>query len=393
MGYQYPDWRKDMRKWLLSLIVLGLLAPTALAGGDKDKHPGRLVVADARVGQLLVLDLEKGEVVGRFSAPGPAVVYPAPGGQYAFAIHREQNRVSIVFTGLGLEDHGDHKDLVLQSPYIWATINTGPRPTHFKSHANQIVIYNDGDGTMAVFDAAKLGLVPDFDQIATGAPDHGAPVALGSVVLAGSLNRGAVEVYSRGGRRITSFAGCPRLHGQAVLGSTVAYGCADGVLLLEQRGSGFVSRKLANPAGTPERVRVGTLVAHPQHPFFIGNFGQGLARIDAAIRPLPLPANPVRFGFDKDGQLVVLTADGRLHTLEAATGRVLASLQVLKPIAAGTDTIRPALALGDGMAYLTNPAAGEILEVDLAQMQLKRRFNVGGTPGSLAWLWVDAKRH
>ncbi|GIW34968.1 hypothetical protein [Meiothermus sp.] len=381
-----------MRLVLFSLFALGLWGSVAVAG--EESHPGRLVIGDGKAGLVQVLDLEKGELVGRFTVPGPSSVYPAPGGQYAFAVHRAQDRVSVVYSGLGLEDHGDHKDLVVQTPYIWATLHTGPKPTHFKSHGNQIVVYNDGDGTMAVFEAKKLGLLPEFREIATGAPDHGAPVALEQVVLAGSLNRGVVEVFTHGGRKVTQFEGCPRLHGQAVLSNTVAYGCADGVLLLEQRGSGFVARKLSNPAGTPERVRVGTLVSHPKHPFFIGNFGQGLARIDTQITPYPLPASPVLFGFDKDGLLAVLTADGKLHTLEASSGKVIKSLGVTPAItASGEGAVRPGMALGDGLAWVTLPESGEILEIDLAELNIKRRFMVGGVPASLAWLAVEGVRH
>ncbi|MCX7784472.1 MAG: hypothetical protein N2318_12625 [Meiothermus sp.] len=381
-----------MFPWTAMVAALAVLAPTA--SGGEGSHPGRLVVADGRTGLLQVLDLEKGELVGRFTVPGPASVYTAPGGQYAFAVHREQNQVSIVYGGLGLEEHGDHQDLVVKNPYIWATVHTGPKPTHLKGFGDLVAIYNDGNGSIALFDARKLGLVPEFQQIATGSPDHGAPVALPGVVLAGSLNRGVVELYTHGGRKVTEFAGCPRLHGQAVRGGSVAYGCADGVLLLEQQGRGFIARKLANPPGTPERVRVGTLVAHPRHPFFIGNFGQGLARVDTAIRPIPLPASPVRFDFDREGLLVVLTSDGHLHTLEAPTGRVLASLKASEAITpAGEGAVRPGLAVGTGVAYVSLPNAGEVLEVALSPLQVKRRFQVEGAPASLAWLWVAGARH
>ncbi len=377
--------------WAIILVV-----STTLGGAlaDTAEGHGRLVVADGKQGLLSVIDLETGTVVGRFTTPGPASVYPAPGRQYAFAIHREQDRVSILYSGLGLEDHGDHKDLVLQNPYIWATLHTGPKPTHFKSHGDSIVIYNDGDGTMAVFDSQKLGLVPDFVEIATGAPDHGAPVAFNGQVLAGSLNRGVVDLFQLDGKKLASFPGCPRLHGQAVLGTTVAYGCSDGVLLLEQKADGFVPRKLTNPPGASPQTRVGTLVAHPSFPAFIGNFGQGLARIGQEILPIPLLANPVSFNFDKDGQLVVLTSDGRLHTLEIATGRVKASLAVTGPIVrSGEGAVVPTLALGDHTAYLTEPATGQVLEIDLSEMKITRKFNVGGTPASVAWLYVEGARH
>jgi len=383
-----------MNRWTGWMVAGCLLGLPVWAGPDDAKHPGRLVVADGKVGVLRVIDLEKGAVVGSFSAPGPANVYAAGNGMYAFAMHREQNRVSVVYGGLRQEDHGDHKDLVVEAPYILQTFTTGPKPTHFSSHNGMAAIFNDGDGTVAVIDEKSLGLGPRIFEIATGAPDHGAPLALGNVVLAGSLNRGVVEVFSRGGQKITSFSGCPRLHGQAVLGNRIAYGCSDGVLLLERQGNGFVSRKLPNPAGAPPNARVGTLVSHAKYPFFIGNFGQGLVRVDSQLSVYPLPASPVRFGFDKEGVLVVLTADGSLHALEAPTGRVLKSLKVSEPFTlSGEGVVRPGLALGDGKAFVALPDKGEVLEVELSSLEIRRRFQVDGTPGSLAWLWVGGERH
>ncbi|WP_245575181.1 hypothetical protein [Meiothermus rufus] len=135
-------------------------------------------------------------------------------------------------------------------------------------------------------------------------------------------------------------------------------------------------------------------MSHSKYPFFIGNFGQGLARIDNQITPYPLPANPVRFGFDKDGVLVVLTADGNLHALEAASGRVIQSLRVSEPIPlSGESAVRPSMALADGLAFVTLPDKGEVLEIELASMTITRRFNVGGAPASLDWLWVEGVRH
>ncbi|MER3443001.1 MAG: hypothetical protein C4342_01750 [Armatimonadota bacterium] len=382
-----------MKRWLFTTVAA--LALVGLAQQAPGAHPGRLVVADAKDGSLKVLDLETAQVVGTFSTPGPANVYPVTGTPYVFAVHREANRVSVVYSGLWLEDHGDHEDLLLEKPYVFATLNTGPKPTHYFNHGHHAAIFNDGDGTVAVFDTRKLGVVADFKEYATGAPDHGAPVVMGDALLSGSLNRGVVEVYTLAGRKVLEFPGCPRLHGEAVAGNTTAFGCDDGVLLLERRGNGFAARKLAEPAGSPANARVGTLVAHQAHPFFIGNFGQGLARLDARFTPYPLPANPVRFAFSADGRyLVVLTADGRLHVLEPADGKVLRSLGVVGPVAAGGEgAVRPSLAVGTEHAYVADPQKGVVLEVELANLQVRRSFEVGGTPLSLALVWLEGVRH
>lgn len=71
-----------------------------------------------------------------------------------------------------------------------------------------------------------------------------------------------------------------------------------------------------------------------------------------------------------------------------------ASLQVSGPITAtGEGALRPGLALGDGLAFVALPASGEVLEIALEPLQVKRRFNLGGAPASLAWLWVEGERH
>lgn len=385
--------KRWLSRWLLTAVAA--LASVGLAHQASDAHPGRLVVADARDGSLKVLDLETGQVVGTFSSPGPASVYPAEGTPYAFAIHREANRVSVVYTGLRLEDHGEHKDLLLEKPYVFATLNTGPKPTHYFNHGHHAAIFNDGDGTVAVFDTRRLGVVADLELYATGSPGHGALEMMDDVLITGLLHRGVVEVYALpGGRKVQEFPGCPRLHGSAALGKVAAFGCADGVLLLERRGDGFAARKLANPPGSPADARVGALRAQEAHPFFIGNFGQGLARIDPrgyTFTPYPLPARPMRFEFSADGlHLVVLTADGRLHVLEPASGRVLRSLEVVGPVLDGAG---PSLVVGTEYAYVSDPEKGVVHEIELDDLQVRRRFEVGGTPRSLALVRLEGMRH
>lgn len=380
----------------IALVLAGLLMGGVALADSKD-HPGRLVIADGRSNVLRVLDLEKGTLVGSFSTPGIANVYDVPDSSYVFAIHRDANRVSLVFSGLALENHGDHDDLLVKAPYIAATFNTGPQPTHFFAHGKDILIFNDGDGTIAWMNQDKLGLSLDFNQIATGAPDHGAPAVLDGLLLSGSLNNGTIDVYNPEGRKLQSVAGCPRLHGEAVWGNYALFGCQDGVMLTERFGVGISSRKIANPTGWPANARVGTVVSHEKSPYFIGNFGQGLVWVnpkEASMTPLALPAAPVRFGFDHDGLLVVLTADGNLHTLSVAERKVVASLSVVPPVTTGGEgAVRPALALGEGKAYVSNPANGEIVEVDLSSMKVLRKFAVGGAPASLALIKLEGVRH
>ncbi|PZA05999.1 MULTISPECIES: hypothetical protein [unclassified Meiothermus] len=369
----------------------------ALAHGD-EAHPNhgglhRLVVADAREALVRVLD-EEGRELGRFTVPAPATLYPLPGGQYALAVHREGKAVSFLWGGLGLKDHGDHQDVHLENPYVAVTLRTGPKPTHVALGGEFLGVFHDGDGTVALFDLRRLGLDLTPRLLATGGADHASMAFLGNLLLVGGLEGGRVEAYTLGGTRVLALLqACPRLHGSATKGEVAAFGCADGVLLVERRGQGLLGRKVAYPQGTPEGARVGTLVAHPQRPLFVGNLGQGLALVgNSGVRVLPLPANPLRFGFDLEGEvLYVLTADGRFLKVDPEAGRVVGSLEAIKPLP--QDAPRPGLALGHGVAYLSDPTLGQVAKVDLEAWRVAARWDVGGIPSSLALLAAEGAAH
>ena len=97
---------------------------------------------------------------------------------------------------------------------------------------------------------------------------------------------------------------CPALHGEAVRAGTATFGCTDGGLEVTVKGKTVTSRKIANPAGTPEGTRVGTVAAHDRSPAPYGNFGTCLVRWEpggADLTPVPLSAAPLKFTFAPDG--------------------------------------------------------------------------------------------
>ncbi|GLV48432.1 hypothetical protein TJA_15850 [Thermus sp. LT1-2-5] len=376
--------------WLLGLV---------LAQGHPDHGEGffrRLAVADGKDPVVRVLD-EEGRVLGQFTVPSAARLYPLPGGQYVLATHEGAGAVSFLFGGFRLEDHGDHQDVKAENPYVAATLRTGPKPFHVYAHGEHLAVFHDGDGTVALFDLRRLGL--DFTPrlVATGGADHGAVALLGELVLVGGLERGRVEAYTLAGTQVLTLPqACPRLHGEAVLAGVAVFGCADGVLVVERQGQGLLGRKVPNPAGSPEGARVSVLAAHPRLGVFVGNFGQALAFLEpkgSRLEILPLPARPLRFAFDPEGEaLYVLTADGRFHKVDPKSRKVVGSLEAITP----TDTTpgrAPGLALGHGVAYLADPARGEVVRVDLEAWRVAARLRVEGTPYYLALFEVAGVEH
>jgi hypothetical protein len=360
-------------------------------GHGYDHHHGalegvRLLVASLDGPELLVLDAADGDTLGRFTVPSLGRVYQLPNMQLAAVVNRDANRVTFVHSGLMAVDHGDHQDLLKGTPYVLKTVNLGPMPTHFFASGNDIAVYNDGDGSMAWLDARLLGISLDFVQVLGPEADHGSLAVIEGHLVGGGLREAGVRVYDRSERQVASFGGCPGLHGQATLGAAVAFGCSDGVLLVEARGGGtFAAHKIGNPPGTPENARVGTLASHPASDVMIGNFGQGIAIIDPTARsltPVSLPAAPMAMRFDDAGTLFVLTSDGALHALDAVSGAVRSSVQVLE--AWGQGQPRPSFTLYDGHAFVTDPAHGALWLVDLDHMEVETHYHLPFAPSGVA---------
>ncbi|MBA2667917.1 MAG: hypothetical protein H0U69_12890 [Trueperaceae bacterium] len=347
----------------------------------------RLLVTSADEPVAIVLDLATGAEIARFTTPGIGSVYQLPDPRYAAITHRSEHRVTFVHSGLSTVDHGDHMDLLQGSPYVLQTMNVGRQPTHFFARGTDIGIFNDEDGTIAWLDTRLLGISLDYTEIVTAQSDHGSLAVIDDYVLSGHLQLARVDVYDRDGTLLETFEGCPGLHGQAVHDHTVVFGCSDGVLLVEvHHGGTFSAHKIANPAGSSDDARVGTLVSDDRNPIVYGNFGSGLALIDVEARTMtstPLPAAPIGMRFAEHGEaLIVLTGDGFLHRLDATDGLVLASVEVAN--ATRPDRPRASLAVLGEYAYIGDPDHGRVVEVDLDHMETLRHFDVSLTPGGVA---------
>jgi hypothetical protein len=365
---------------------------------DHDHHHGeltgvRLLVASLDSAELVVIDAADGATLARFTVPSLARVYPLANLQLAAAVHRDASRVSFIHSGLFAVDHGDHMDLLMETPFVLQTVNYGPQPTHFFSRDNDIGIFMDGDGRMAWLDARLLGVSLDYLEIDGLGADHGALAALGDYVLGGGLREEAVRVYDRGGQLIATFSGCPGLHGQAVHNDLAVFGCSDGVLVIETSGGVARAVKVANPSGTPERTRVGTVASSPVAPMMVGNFGSGIAWIDPIARtltPMALPAAPAGMRFTDNGELLlVLTLDGGLHAIDVDHGEVRASLELMAPVVPGQP--RPSLVLYGEHILVADPAQRALHVVELAahghhevELELAGRIALDFAPGSVA---------
>lgn len=353
----------------------------------EEHHVVRLIVSDGHQNKLRVLDAETGKEETSFGVPGKTSgLYTGPSGFYAYGIHRDDNRVTVLHSGLGLEDHGDHQDLIKKPSYIISTLNVGKKPTHFFKKKDQIVIFNDIDGTAALFGEALLGVTNDMKFLKSSEPDHAAPAVMGKNLLLGLYKKGHVEVLDiKSGKLFNTVEGCKGVHGQAVYKNTAYFGCGDGVLAVNIYGKVVKDNKILNPAGTPEKTRVGKIASNDQAKHIFGNFGKNLAYWKPRAKTLSvlnLPSRPLRFQLTEDGkQLLLLTMNGQLHSIDTDKVKITKSISVVAPFSTEKkNQLFSSMVIGEEHAYLTNPDGGEVLKVALNDLKIAKRFKVAGAP-------------
>jgi len=350
----------------------------------------RLLLGVANEPRVVVVSAVDGRELASFGTPAAGTVQQLADTQFAAVVHGAANRVTFLHSGLTAVDHGDHADLVEGQPYVLATVNTGQRPAHLASYGDDVVIFNDGDGSVAWFDARLFGASINYDQVQGPAPDHGAAVPFAGHVAVGLITPGTMHVFDRGGVQRATFEGCERLHGQGLLHDRAVFGCVNGVLVVRQGAGGvFQARLLPNPAGSPEGARVGTLVTRGATDFLVGNFGEGFAVIDPVALTLntyEAPGTQVGGVFFAGGtSFARLGSDGYVRTYDAA-GTELGAVSVTNPVQSGGTN--PAItALGD-LAFVTDPAQRQVMLVDLSTATVVGHLHLDVVPAGVALLAI-----
>ncbi len=411
------------------LLPLALAATLALAlaacggSGGEDEHveeridsAGLLALGEAGSTALRLLDLDRDAVTHTLTlAAPPSALRASPGGRYALAVQRTQDRVQVIDGGLWQEDHVDHLHDYRREPSLLPQQISGPRPTHYEVDGGLGVFFMDGDAatqrgaSVHTVTEASLARNGADSQFEAGPAVHGVAQPRGDYMLVSARSDSApgtlpdvIDLYQREAqnwRLVQRLDGqCPDMHGSHSSAQFSVFGCSDGVLVVEQQGARFSTRKIANPPGLPEGSRIGTVAGHPRLARFIGLAGgSGVFDIDPAagtIAPINWAEGRTRraHSFDRSGRHFVLLDDtGTTHWLDSgAQWRVAARV----PTMAAMPAAAPFPALVPGRArdemLLTDPGAREIAVLDSAAPAVKRRIQLDFAPSVLAWLGIAA---
>ncbi|RUT31401.1 hypothetical protein EMQ25_11165 [Arsenicitalea aurantiaca] len=395
------------RSFGLALALLGLALGSARA--DDGAAAWRLFVSDHAEPVLSVIDAEAGAVIETLPLSAPASLYAGETGRTVYAVQGRAGRVTAIASGIAVEDHGDHADLVLSPPRLTGFEVEGENPVHFVEHGGVWAAFFDDEGLARLFsDAEALSGEAGLRTVDAGVPHHGVVVPFGAHDLVSvphpedptNLPVG-IAALDRDGNRVGEIAPCPELHGEAKSGTLVAFACETGLLVASAGGSAPRITHLPYAETLPEG-KATTLLGGRGLQYFLGNYGaSGLVLIDPteadAFRHLALPARRVHFTVDpvRPRFAYVATEDGQLHRLDVIAGTILESLSLTEPYSMDGhwSDPRPRIAVAGEAIYLTDPREGRVLRVDAETFVPEGEIAVGGAPFNIIAIGGSGRTH
>lgn len=407
-------------------LALGAALAVSACGGsggaDGDRHQaeridsaGLLALTEAGSPSVRVLDLDAGRVSASLNAKADApVLYGSPGGRYTLLLQDE--RVQVLDGGLWQEDHGDHLHDYRRAPRLLATEIAGVSPGHYQSHGGDGALFMEGDARTPAsvhrVSDASLGGAGAVSHFNAGVSVHGLAEPRGDYMLVSARTADAptalpnkLDLYRQNAQKQWALvrrldADCPGMHGSASNAHYSAFGCSDGVLVVNQQGDQFSARKIANPAGLPDGVRVSNLRGHPQVDRFIGMARGGrLFSIDPAAGSISAvrwstAAEPAfrNVTFNRSGtRLVVLDTQGSAHWLDsAAQWRITGSAKAIAQMPTSAPYPWTVSSNARDELFVSDPQGKQVVVLDGSSPSVKRRIALDFAPADVAWMGIAA---
>ena len=386
---------------LMGLITLGTLL-TACGGGGSSSEPsgqtpakpqqsqGYLAVVsqDNERAALSLYDLNQYKtIVNTALKQLPLATYSSPSYGYAVLMDRVTGEVSFASAAQG--------GLLNYRLY-------GASPTHYRNFNGQAAVFYDGNDS----ESSKFDVFTDQD-IANGSVSsqrlpykhHGVAEPRGELVLSSYLPEGAeqlsmVKSYLQHGNHYhveqTLTQPCLGLHGAASNQNFTAFGCQDGVLLVEQKGQSFIDSKI------PTDARIGTLLGHEkvQDLVAIASTQQDLLIVDPRNQQADWVAwttqdtvKRLKQSFSASGQyFVILDDQGRLHILDSTTWQVIKILPIFTSESSAIAQAQLAMHGKLDQLFINDAVQQSIYQIDLTQGKITQTIQLNTTPQQLAWL-------
>lgn len=343
-----------------------------------------LVIGDA-AGVVTLLDLET-EDRAEISAARPDIEKIDSDGRLVYIAHRsgERTTVDVVDTARWTAPHGDHTHSFLGGPRLLGTLEGAGDATVTAGEQRATIRFDDGDLVVLAHD----DLADDF---AAGYADDLADPALAGIRIAGpvvpfadhllaAMADAAIEVVDATGAPDPALATpCTAASDADVTRVGVVFTCAEGaVLFTREVGGALAVERIPYPAGAAGSTALSGRSDRPDLAGVAGDRGAWLLDVRErqwTLLPSDVPlVRAVAIG-DDDGRTVALDADGRVRVL-SSDGTVLARTEPLLAASLADAALRDRVQLivDAQHAYVSDPAAGAVHEIDHADAVVARTF-------------------
>lgn len=350
----------------------------------------RVLVSDETTNQLSLIN-PVDDTASFFDAKfAKSALYTTESGRFAGIVHRADNTVETFDSGF--EYHGDHVD-TKGTPKFGALTGSSLLPTHFKSKLGEILTFNDGDGTLSVaresdvhttnasFTTINAGLLAHHGAMATFKNGTYA-VTEKDNSISGTLPE-KVKVIDRTGKTLyAAKVSTTGIHGNASDGTYAVFGSASGVLVAESNGN---QKLIPHPTdfGT---AWFGTILETATNGKFVGyTAAKGAYLIDVVTNSITPIIESTKIMQCKASynlsKLGVLLYSGQFLLFDLSTLQSVKNATVIAAISE-TATQKPQFALSERFVYITSPATGELVQVNLSTLNT-RKIKTSTTPYSI----------
>ncbi|KMT65806.1 hypothetical protein [Catenovulum maritimum] len=400
---------------------------------------GRLAVLSADSNTASIYNLDDKTLLGSFALTYDSSRLSASAGyRYALITTRGEDLIEFIDGGLWREDHGEHLHDYKQNPSMSTYQLMGSRPTHIVNHDGKLAVFYDGDANTGA--AASVQVITDTDitnktqslpELSYAINMHGVAEPHDDYLIT-TVRRDDAE--STSGNKILPdqvavyhlhdneyeqehvFAtACPDLHGAAQNEHYQVFGCSDGVLVTEKTETGYRSAKIDNIASL-DGLRVGSVYSHHEVVSFVGvasQHGGGTAVLveinpdDSEMENIDWQAldnaQPISYHFSSDGEhFLILDNLGYLTLLSAHQEgghshwefetRIDISEEDVASMPDGM-SFSMTLSQNSHLAFVADPIAQHIVQVDLESAQITAEIELNFTPASLTWLGIAETEH
>ncbi|MBK9509808.1 MAG: hypothetical protein IPP61_11570 [Cytophagaceae bacterium] len=393
-----------MKKSLFSYLLL-LSASLIIFSCEKHDHdtepdePGkeykhlRLLVSDEKTNEISLISPLDGKVTSFQSKNPKTTLYVTESGRYATIVSTANNLAETFDSGL--ENHGDHVD-VKGTPKFGLMVCESSKPTHFKGKGNEMLFFNDGDGTLSRGMESDIHTVFKMSPINAGLlTHHGAmaqysngnyAVTFKDNSVSGSLPERVVIIDKTGKTLFQSTIATKGIHGNATDGQNAIFGSSSGILVVEASGN---QRLIPHPNdfGT---AWFGTILETAIENKFIGfTAAKGAYLIDIKANTVsPLLENTdimqckTSYDFTKLG---LLLHSGDVKIIDLKTGNTVLSQKLLS-VTDKASTQKPQMEFSNKFLYITSPITGEIHQIMISDPTKITKIKVSSTPYRLVLL-------